>query len=279
MVTDAVWTDINRDGQSDLIVVGEWMPLTVLINDKGRFTNNSSQYVKQKTEGWWNVVIAEDFDNDGDQDLIAGNFGMNNQFRPSASKPVSLYYSDFDQNGSIDPILNYYIQDNSYPAPTRDELVDQVPIFKKRFPDYSAYSEADIRVVLTEVERRNSKVLTGYVFDTSFFRNDGDSLSMSPLPVQAQFSPIFGLSAMDVNNDGALDIVTGGNLSSMNARFGRATGNYGSIFLGDGKSNFSYVPPATSGLCVMGDIRSIKRSGKKLFIARNNDSQLVIHVK
>jgi len=278
MITDAVWVDLNRDGQSDLIVVGEWMPITVLINDNGKFTNSSSRYVKQKTEGWWNVVIAADFDNDGDQDLVAGNFGMNNQYRPSPDKPVSMYYSDFDQNGSVDPILNYYIQEKNWPAPTRDELVDQVPIFKKRFPDYKSYGGAAIGDVLTEQERKNSKVLTGYVFETSFFRNDGDSLSMSPLPIQAQFSPVFGLCAMDVNNDGALDIVTGGNLSSMNTRFGRATGNYGSIFLNDGRGNFKYTPPAASGLCVTGDVRSIKKSGKKLFIARNNDSLLVIHI-
>ncbi|HYC84872.1 MAG TPA: VCBS repeat-containing protein [Chryseosolibacter sp.] len=278
LVTDAVWIDINRDGQDDLIVVGEWMPITVLINDKGKFTNSSSRYVKQKTEGWWNVVIAEDFDNDGDQDLLAGNFGMNNQYRPSVSKPVSLYYSDFDQNGSIDPILNYYIQGKAWPAPTRDELVDQVPIIKKRFPDYKSYSEAAIADVLTEDERRNARVLTGYVFHTSFFRNDRDSLSMIHLPVQAQFSPVFGLCAMDVNHDGALDIVTGGNLSSMNTRFGRATGNYASIFLNDGNANFKYAPPPTTGLWVAGDVRSIKKSGKKLFIARNNDSPLVIQI-
>jgi hypothetical protein len=133
MVTDANWIDLNKDNWPDLVVVGEWMPITIYINEKGKLTDKTNTYIKEKTNGWWNRILSEDFDKDGDEDLVIGNFGMNNQFKASAQRPVTLYYADYDGNGSIDPIMNYFIGDKSYPSPTRDELVDQLPSFRKRF--------------------------------------------------------------------------------------------------------------------------------------------------
>ena len=121
------------------------MPVKVFINKKGQLEDRSSDYVPAYTEGFWNCIQASDFDGDGDVDFIAGNVGSNNQMKPANDKPVSLYFADYDNNGSIDPIIDYYIKDASYPYPSRDELIEQLPSFRKRFTDYKSYSTAKIR--------------------------------------------------------------------------------------------------------------------------------------
>jgi enediyne biosynthesis protein E4 len=279
MVTDAAWVDLNKDRHDDLVLVGEWMPVTILINEHGKFVDQSSKYIKEKTEGWWNSISTGDFDNDGDEDFIAGNFGMNNQFKATLAKPVTLYYSDFDKNGSVDPIMNYFIEGESYPSPTRDELTDQLPSFKKRFPDYQSYSKATITNVLSEAEIHGATLLNAFTFETSFFRNGGNLITREPLPFQAQFAPVFASCVLDANKDGNLDIVTGGNLSSMNARFGKVVAGYGVLLLGNGRGQFETVPAMKSGLCIKGDVRAIKIAGDKLMISRNNMTPLVLRTR
>jgi hypothetical protein len=176
----------------------------------------------------------------------------------------------------VDPIMNYFIEGESYPSPTRDELTDQLPSFKKRFPDYQSYSKATITNVLSEAEIQGATVLKAFTFETSFFRNGGNSITREPLPFQAQFAPVFASCTLDVNNDGNLDIVTGGNLSSMNARFGKLVASYGVLLLGNGHGQFEPVPAMKSGLCINGDVRAIKRAGDKLMISRNNMTPLIL---
>jgi enediyne biosynthesis protein E4 len=147
MITDAVWIDLNNDSYNDLVVVGEWMPLKVLINEKGKLKDQSSDYVPPSTEGFWNCIRASDFDGDGDLDFVAGNIGTNHQMKSANDKPVSLYYSDYDNNGSIDPIIDYFVKDASYPYPTRDELMEQLPGIRKNFKDYKSYSTAQVKDV------------------------------------------------------------------------------------------------------------------------------------
>ncbi len=270
MITDAVWIDLNKDGWQDLIIVGEWMPITVLINNNGSFENKSEMYFDQNTSGWWNRILAEDFDHDGNKDLIIGNYGMNNQFKPSPKKPISLYFDDYDNNGSIDPLMNYYIGDTSYPLPTKDELSRQSPIFKKRFTDYKSYASATINEVLTDEEIQKSQKLEAYKLTTSYFKNEGGKFKEMTLPIEMQIAPIYALGALDVNGDGHLDIVAAGNHSKVRARFGRAVGNFGTLLMGDGNGNFSYLPPKSNKLKITGDVRQLIVGNGHIIFAINN---------
>jgi enediyne biosynthesis protein E4 len=278
MVTDAAWLDLNQDNWPDLVVVGEWMPITIFINEHGKLKDRTTSFIKEITNGWWNRVLAQDFDSDGDADLVVGNFGMNNQFHASLARPISMYYSDYDGNGSVDPIMNYFIGTRSYPSPTRDELMDQLPTFRKRFPDNASYTKATIETMLTPAELKQSSILTAYRLETTYLQNEGKSFILQTLPFSAQVSPILALHAMDVNQDGILDIVAGGNLWKMNARFGNATGNFGTILLGDGNGYFETVSPVKSGLCIRGEVKNIIQDGNKLIFSINNSTPLVYSV-
>jgi len=272
MITDATWLDLNHDEWLDLIVVGEWMAIQVYINDKGKLTDQSARYSKETTEGWWNRILAEDLDGDGDEDLLVGNFGMNNQFKAIAERPVSLFASDIDNNGSIDPLMSYYIQGISYPMPTRDELTDQLPSFKKKFPDYASYTQATLQTMLTPEDLKKGHLLKASTFETTLFENTGNGFVSRSLPIQIQFAPVLALAFLDVNGDGHGDIVTGGNFSGTRSRFGKATGNFGTVLLGDGHGHFRAADPLETGLSLRGDARRIiVLDGKTIVIGMNND--------
>ncbi len=274
MVTDAEWTDLNQDNQPDLIVVGEWMPIVVLINRDGKFVDETPRYFQNKTHGFWNCVEVADFDADGDLDLVAGNQGLNTQMRASVSRPVTLYYGDFDDNGSVDPLLSYFIGERAYPYPSRDELTEQVPSFKKRFTTYKAYSDATVEDVLAPEERASSQMLTAYCLETAWFENRDGGFATRPLPVAFQMAPVFALVAADIDNDKRCDIISTGNLSATRARSGRMTGNYGAVALGEGDGLFRIISPRESGLSIRGDARNMLWVDRMLFVAINDGTPL-----
>src|SRR5262249_23974047 len=160
----------------------------------------------------------------------------------------TMVYDDFDNNGSIDPILTYWVTGKSYPYASRDELNDQVPAFKKKFKDYGSYCNATLEDVLSETERTKAKALQMVQMQSCYLRNDGDSLSLIPLPVEMQIAPVFSTAVMDVNHDGKMDFISVGNLSGTRSRTGKMTGNTGFVFLGNGKGQFEFVKPFTAGL-------------------------------
>jgi len=274
MVSDAAWLDLNHDTYSDLVVVGEWMPIKIFINNNGQLEDRTTDYFSTDTHGFWNCLVASDFDRDGDQDLIAGNYGLNHQMKASSSHPVIMIYSDYDGNGSVDPLLNYFIGDKSYPYPSRDELTEQLPSFKKRFINYRSYADATITDMLSEKEFESSDKLRVILLETSYLKNHGDHLEVIPMPLHLQVAPVFSMVAADVNNDGDMDVVTGGNLSATRARSGKLTGNYGIIALGNGKGGFTIVPQRKTGLRLQGDVRNMVYENGKLLVGMNNERVL-----
>ena len=141
MVTDAVWVDLDLDNQKELVVVGEWMPVMVFRNEKGKLVNASNQFFEKSYSGWWNKILVGDFNLDQRPDLLIGNMGLNTQFLASEEEPLEMYYKDFDNNGSVDPIFSFYIQHKRYPYLTRDELLTQLPALRKRFSDFKSYAD------------------------------------------------------------------------------------------------------------------------------------------
>jgi hypothetical protein len=258
MVTDALWIDVNNDKQQDLIIVGDWMPIKVFVNNKGKLEDASATYIKFASNGWWKHILAADMDGDGDKDLVIGNLGENAQFRASEKEPVRMYYKDFDGNGSVDPVFCYYIDGMEYPALSRDDLMEQLPGLKKKFLKYSAYATATIKDMFDEQTLQDAGVLSANMLNTVYLQNDGaNGFTLKQLPVEAQYAPVYALAAIDANKDGKMDLVLAGNNVWTRIRFSRYDANHGMLFLGDGKGAFTYVPQPQSGFKIRGDVRSI----------------------
>lgn len=270
MVTDAVWADLNGDQQKELIVVGEWMPVQVYRPDNGKLQLSTRQYFDKAYSGWWNRLNVGDFNNDGKPDLVIGNNGLNTQCKASDQEPATLYYKDFDDNGSIDPIFCFYIQGKNYPYVTRDELLDQMSSMRTRFIDYKGYADATMETIFTREELAGAKSLQANHLATSYFESGADGkFHLQGLPLQAQLSPIFTITSLDYNKDGAEDLLLCGNINRARLRFGKYDANYGVLLRGDGKGHFSYVPQQESGFHITGDVRSVLTIGKNLLFGIN----------
>ena len=278
MVSDALWTDFNGDNLSDLILVGEWMPLTLFVNQNGKFKNISEEVGFKNSEGWWNSITQADFDKDGDMDYVAGNFGLNSQLKTCIDYPIGIYAKDYDNNGSIDPILSCYDEGKNYPVFSKDDIQQQLTILKNRFVKYNEYAGLTIDQVFTPKELEGAKVLYAKNFETSYIENLGSGqFKITALPKESQFSPIHGLSTGDFNQDGHIDVIMGGNFTASRVKFGHYDAIKGICLLGDGSGQFSYLDASKSGLLVSGEVRDIQKitspSGEDyLVFGRNNDT-------
>jgi hypothetical protein len=258
MVTDAQWIDLNGDGRKDLVLCGEFLPVTVFINTASGFVDKTADYFGAggSQPGFWNTLTFADLDGDGKPDLIAGNMGQNCCVKFSGKEPGELYYADFDHNGSIDPFFNFYIQGVSYPFVSRDELNEQIYPMRKKFNSYKDYSNVTMKELFPKDELDKAGKLTVTQDRTMCWLNKGDHFVPVDLPVQAQFAPVTRILTGDFDGDGHVDLLLLGNHSDNRLKIGSIDANYGCLLKGDGSGHFQYIPQTASGLSVKGDVKS-----------------------
>src|ERR671931_976960 len=253
-----------------MVVDAAWMPIRIFENSGGRLRDVTEHYFDQPYGGLWNTVLVEDLNHDGIADLIAGNLGLNSQIKAGEKQPAELYYADFDDNGSVDPILSFYIQGTSYPYVTLDELRQQLPTIASRFPSYRAYADAETRDLLTTANRKKAQKLEATLLETSLFMGTrAGRFERRALPKEAQFSPVFTITPLDYDRDGHTDVVLAGNANEARIRLGKYDANYGVLMRGLPNGSFEYVPQYASGLSVRGDVRSVLKIGDKLLFGLN----------
>lgn len=312
MVTDAEWLDYNHDGDLDLVVVGEWMPVSLFRNTGEKLEDITEQVGLAKSDGWWNCVVVDDLNGDGYVDLVAGNWGLNSKLKASESEPVTIYIGDFDNNGRFEQILCYYkpahdqlsttnamqaesIQTlsqttnesqhrkrQSYPLPLRSDLMKQLPSLQQKFPTHADYAGKQITDILTKAQLHKAVVKKAYTFASTIFygKSDGAFLTQ-PLPKEAQFSPVYAIMARDFDADGTKDLLLTGNFFDMLPQLGRNDASYGTLLLGDGASGLTAVPMWQSGLSLTGQIRDVVSfklvNKQEVYIFAKNDERIQVY--
>ena len=254
IVNDAIFADVNSDGKVDLLVASDWQPLLVFINEGKRFSKDDKLFASAGS-GFWKQILAEDLDGDGDLEIVAGNYGMNSQLTADESHPVTLYAADYDNNGSIDPIITHFIGGAAYPMIPRDDLNGQIPIMKKKFSDYKKYADATINEIFTPEQLKNSSIAKVTNLRTVLLVKQGNTFVSQPLPIEVQYSPVFSISAIDIDADNRKDLLLAGNLTHNRIYLGRHDANHG-ILLRNGAGGFRFVSSGESGLQLRGDVRS-----------------------
>lgn len=243
MVTSALWSDWDNDGWVDLIVVGEWMPVTVFKNVNGRFENQTEALNHTNTRGWWNSIIGTDLDQDGYIDYVLGNLGTNSRYKTSAKNPLQIHQHDFDANGTQEAIISYVQKGKRFPMHPRDDLFQQIPSLRRSFPSYKSYAEVSVNELFPAEIWRKVKTMTVDTFHSSILRNNqGISLTLETLPNEAQISPIYGIIAEDLNADGIPDLMITGNSFATEVLTGRYDASYGTVLLGHRTGTFTYHP-------------------------------------
>ncbi|GAC1646872.1 MAG: VCBS repeat-containing protein [Gemmatimonadaceae bacterium] len=280
MVTDAVWRDVDGDGRLDLVVVGEWMPITIFRNMGGGRLKRMNVPGLEKSHGWWNRIVAGNFTGHGRIDFIVGNLGLNTRLHATEREPATMYVKDFARNGFVQQILSLYSDGVSYPLALRDDLIRAIPSLRARYPHYTDYALQKVTDIFSASELAGAVERTAYTFATSLARNNGDgSFTLVPLPREAQLAPVYGLLAGDFDKDGTADLLLAGNFDGVKPEIGRMTASYGLFLRGDAQGNFIPVPPQESGFFVPGQARDIQRlrtrSGELYIVSRNGDRPLL----
>ncbi|OEK03401.1 hypothetical protein BFP97_18555 [Roseivirga sp. 4D4] len=279
MLKDATWADLNGDGQKELIVTGEYLSIEVFEWKQGELKSMNGLNGLADYSGWWNSVEVADVDDDGDLDIIAGNLGLNSRYKASADEPLTVYAYDYDQNGRLDPVIGYFVNGKEYLIHDLTTLAQQVSLIRKKFTSNISYAEAEKKDVFDQSAYDQAYTLRAKHFETSLFLNDGNgNFQLKELPYQAQFSSVHAIQVLDVNEDGILDIILGGNSSAPEVFSGNQDAQASVLLLGKGNADFEVVDEVESGLLFQGDVTSLEafdyRGVPHLFVFRNNDKAL-----
>ena len=282
MVSDLCWANVDGDPAPELIVTGEWMPIMVFKLENGQLKDKTADFGLAQSNGFWNRLLARDLDNDGDLDLLAGNWGLNTRLTASTKEPLHCYARDFDGNGSIDPILTYYQDGKEFPLMRQDAMIKQIPSLKKRFIYAKVYGAATIDDIYPEKERQAGKTLSVYTLANSWWENKGGKFIQHVLPLPAQTAPGLALEVADFNGDGQQDILLAGNKYGVEVETGRCDAGVGALLLGDGKGGFRFLPNMSAGIWAPGEVRDMVllkgKNGKMILVIGNNSGKTQVFI-
>ena len=277
MITDSEFSDIDNDGDKDLVIIGEYMGIEIFTNDNGHFSRLKSDL--RELKGWWNEIHIEDLNNDGLDDLIIGNHGLNSRFEASKNNPIKLYHNDFDNNGFAEAIVCFTAPNGKeYPYSLRHDLIDQIKTLKKTFPDYNSFKNLDIKKIIGVKPLSESILSEVNYLETSIFINEGNlKFRKIKIPKPVQFSPIYAIETYDFDYDGDMDIIMGGNLYNVKPEFGRYDASYGVYLENIDGEKFNFYNNGR-GFFVEGQIRDLKVLNDKIYVAKNNSNMEIFQI-
>lgn len=282
MVTDALWTDFDNDGFTDLIVVGEWMPISVLRNKNGFFQDITSDLNLSDSTGWWFSINEGDFDKDGDIDYIVGNLGLNYKYKATKEETFDIYFNDFDGNNTKDIVLSYFDEGKKYPLRGRECSSQQMPAIKKKYESYASFSTATLTDVYTKEYLENSLHYSVKSFASVYLENQKGKFVLHKLPALAQISSINQILIDDFDGDNHLDAVIAGNLHNSEVETPRNDASNGLFLKGDSKGNFKPIKAIQSGLYIPGDVKDMAKvsigSDTYIVVAKNSDYLQLIKI-
>jgi hypothetical protein len=276
MMTDALWADMNGDGKKDLITVSEWGRPNIYKNSGRRLGRLSTSL--DSLYGWWNALEAADLDNDGDTDLILGNQGSNVPYKASVENPMKLWINDYDNNGTLEQIVTRNVDGKYYPIHQKKELTEQIVSLKKQSLKGSEYAKKTVDELFPESVFENTIIKQANTMESVIAINEGGGkFSIKKLPARVQLSCICGITCADVDQDGNLDLIMGGNNFEFKPQYSRLDASYGNVLLGDGNLNFAWQDYNESGFFIKGEIKHLKqfkdKDGKTFLIAAVNDGE------
>ncbi|HJW30838.1 MAG TPA: VCBS repeat-containing protein, partial [Saprospiraceae bacterium] len=257
MINDLKQGDLDGDGVPEVVIVGDWMPVTIFSFDGKKFVNKSEAFGLTKTEGLWKSVSLSDYDQDGDLDVLAGNIGLNNRFSVSLDYPLTLISKDFDGNGSQDPIMCFYYQGKLYPYAGRDAIIGQLPILKKKYVRYTPYTKASIEDIFTKDQLSGATTLKVYTLRTTLFKNNSKKLVAMELPYEVQLAPVYDFLVRDFNGDGKLDILMAGNYSYAETETGEFDAGNGTLLEQKQDGTLEYVLNRDHGFWAQREVREL----------------------
>jgi hypothetical protein len=281
MITSALWSDFNTDGYSDLILTGEWMPVTIFENRQGTLINLTKQFGLENTSGWWNSISSGDFDGNGTIEYVLGNLGLNNQYSASITDPLKMVSHDFDNDGISEPLLIMKYVDGYFPIASRSLFLSAFPLKAKKYDTYESYARTNGEELLKELGKEGSVTLQTKMFSNALlFKQSDKNFELKLLPNKAQFSPVFGTLCSDFNGDAKNDIICIGNLFTNNINDGPYSASTGCLISFDSINKIKIIRGHENGFSVQSDARAMASlvlgNKKRIFIVTNNDDNLKI---